>query len=77
MPRAVAATPKTPQLGGQFAKRGPNCVKGHKVASIQKQNFALRIALNVIFYAQILYFNFEILRSRFLLISVKNCVMVS
>ena len=49
--RAVAA-----QLGGGTLPKGaPNCLEGPKVTSIQKQNFALRIAINGIFCAQILY----------------------
>ena len=42
--RAVAAAPQTPQFGGATLPKGaPNCLKEPKVASIQKQNFALRI----------------------------------
>ena len=54
--RAVAAAPQTPQLGGATLPKGaPDCLEGPEVASIQKQSFALRIALNGIFCAQILY----------------------
>ena len=54
--RAVAAAPQTPQLGGPTLPKGaPNCLEGPEVASIQKQSFAWRIALNGIFCAQILY----------------------
>ena len=56
MRRAVAAAPQTPQLGGPTLPKGaPNCLEGPEVASIQKQSFAWRIALNEIFCAQILY----------------------
>ena len=56
--RAVAAPPQTPQLGGPTLPKGaPNCLEGPEVASIQKQSFAWRIALNGIFCAQILYFS--------------------
>ena len=56
VPRAVAAAPQTPQLGGPTLPKGaPNCLEGPEVASIQKQSFAWRIALNGIFCAQILY----------------------
>ena len=54
--RALAAAPQTPQLGGPTLPKGaPNCLEGPEVASIQKQSFAWRIALNRIFCAQILY----------------------
>ena len=54
--RAVAAAPQTPNWGGPTLPKGaPNCLEGPEVASIQKQSFAWRIALNGIFYAQILY----------------------
>ena len=57
--RAVAAAPQTPQLGGPtLPKRAPNCLEGPEVASIQKQSFAWRIALNGIFCAQFYIFQF-------------------
>ena len=63
-----SSAPPNPPIGGRHTaqKLAPNCQEP-KVASIQKQNFALRIALNEIFCAQILYFSIEILRYRFLL----------
>ena len=54
--RAVAAAPKPPNWRGPTLPKGaPNCLEGPEVASIQKQSFAWRIALNGIFCAQILY----------------------
>ena len=58
--RAVAAAPKPPNWGGPTLPKGaPNCLEGPEVASIQKHNFALRIALNGIFCAQILQYIFQ------------------
>ena len=55
-PQSRSSSPPNPPIGGaDTAKRAPNCLEGPKVASIQKQNFALRIVLNGIFCAQILY----------------------
>ena len=51
-----SSRPQTPQLGGPTLPKGaPNCLEEPEVASIQKQSFAWRIALNGIFCAQILY----------------------
>ena len=61
--RAVATAPQTPQLGGPTQPKGAsNCLKGSKVASIQRQNFSLRIALNGIFCAHIIYFTVLVLK---------------
>ena len=77
--RAVAAAPQTPQLGGPTLPKGaPNCLEGPEVASIQKQSFAWRIALNGIFFrSDSIYFSFKIFRYRLLSNSVINCIMMS
>ena len=51
-----SSRPPNPPIGGATLPKGaPNCLEGPEVASIQKQSFAWRIALNGIFCAQILY----------------------
>ena len=52
-----SSRPPNPPIGGgpTLPKEAPNCLEGPEVASIQKQSFAWRIALNGIFCAQILY----------------------
>ena len=62
----MAAAPKPPIGRATLPKGAPNCIKRPEVAVIQKQNFALRIALYEIFlrFDPAVYFSFEIISKK-------------